>query len=147
LVGTIVILGFLLVFGLVATYMYFSINPDNSPGATESATRVEALLATIWQQLLPIGNAILRLAAPVLILLMGIVVLAYLGRRGASPLDIKKITGDLPSVLALVIILTICLLPIAGVEVPAALSNIALVVVGFHFGKRDRPEGIGLNRH
>jgi hypothetical protein len=73
----------------------------------------------------------------VLILLVGLVILAYLSAKGAAPFDLSKITGDLPSTLALVIILTICLLPLAGSDVPSVLNNIALVVVGFYFGKRD----------
>ncbi len=43
--------------------------------------------------------------------------------------------ADLPSFLAVVIVITICLLSLAGLEVPGVLNNVALVVVGYYFGK------------
>ena len=137
LVGMIIFLGFLLVFALATAYVYFSLNPDSLSGASTAAEQARSLLTTVWEALLPIATTILRLAAPVLILLVGLVILAYLSAKGAAPFDLSKITGDLPSTLALVIILTICLLPLAGFEVPSVLNNIALVVVGFYFGKRE----------
>ena len=137
LVSLIIGLSFLLVFALAVAYVYFALNPDGFSGASAAAEQVRVLLTNVWSAVLPIATAIIRLAAPILILLVGLVILAYLSSKQAAPLDLSKVTSDLPSTLALVIILTICLLPLAGFDVPAVLNNIALVVVGFYFGKRE----------
>lgn len=140
-VSTIVILGFLLVLGLVVAYVYFVLNPDGFTGAPEAAAQTQALLLTVWQSVAPIAASALRVVAPVLIILGALIVLRYLTRLGAAPFDVSRITNDLPSFLAVLIILTICVLPLANLEVPAVLNNIALVVVGFYFGKRDTTGG------
>ena len=41
---------------------------------------------------------------------------------------------DVPSLIAIVVIATVCLLPFLRVTVPEVLSNIALVIIGFYFG-------------
>ncbi len=91
----------------------------------------------MWDKLIPIGQTVLRVAAPVVIILLAVLLLRTLARSGATPFDFGRITSDLPSTLALVIVITICLLPLAGLGVPDVLNNVALVVVGFYFGKRE----------
>lgn len=137
-VTTIVWLGFLLIVGLVAVYVWLVINPNQDPSAGLASGKIETLVLNAWDRILPIATSVLRLVGPVLALFLGLAFLGTLARKGASPLDLTKVTSDLPSVLALVIIVTICLLPLGGLAVPDVLNNIALVVVGFYFGKRDR---------
>lgn len=138
LISTIVWLGFLLIVGLVVVYVWLVINPNQDTSAGLASGKIESLVLGAWDRILPIATSILRLVGPVLVLFLALAFLKVLARKGASPLDLAKITSDLPSVLALVIILTICLLPLGGIGVPDVLNNIALVVVGFYFGKRDR---------
>src|SRR5262249_6306058 len=94
------------------------------------------LLETFWGQLVPLVSQFASLVAPVIVLIFALGLLYRLGIGGASPFSSSTLLSDLPSALALVIIATICLLPLAGLEVPGVLNNIALVVVGFYFGKR-----------
>jgi hypothetical protein len=145
LVTTIVLLGFLLVVGLIVAYLYFALNPYRLDGSSEAASQARSLLLSIWEGILPIAGTVLRVVAPVLLILGALVLLAYLSRQGSTRVDFSRLTGDLPSFLAIVIILTLCLLPLAGLSVPDVLNNIALVVVGFYFGKREatdsRPPG------
>ena len=122
-------LGFILVLGLVGAYLYFILNPDHFTGASAAAEHTQSLLLNIWQGLIPSAETALRVVAPVILILGALIVVAYLASRAATPFDFSRITSDLPSFLALLIILTICLLPLSGLEVPTALNNIALVVV------------------
>lgn len=138
LITTIVWLGFLLIVGLVIVYVWLVINPNQDTSAGLASGKIEALVLGAWDRILPIATSVLKLVGPVLVLFLALAFLGALARKGASPFDLTKITSDLPSVLALVIILTICLLPLAGLGVPDVLNNIALVVVGFYFGKRER---------
>jgi len=138
LITTVVWLGFLLIVGLVVVYVWLVINPNQDSSAGLASSKIESLVLNAWDRILPIATNVLKLVGPVLVLFLALAFLKALARKGASPLDLSKITSDLPSVLALVIILTICLLPLGGIGVPDVLNNIALVVVGFYFGKRDR---------
>ncbi|WP_370308851.1 hypothetical protein [Sinimarinibacterium flocculans] len=137
LVSTVIVLGFTLVLALVVAYLYLVLNPEGFSGAASAAEYTQSLLLTIWQGVEPIAGTALRVVAPVILILGVLIVVAYLAKRGATPFDLSRVTNDLPSFLAVVIILTICLLPLSGLEVPSVLNNIALVVVGFYFGKRD----------
>jgi hypothetical protein len=96
---------------------------------------------TIWQSVTPIAQTALRVVAPVVLILGGLIVAAYLARRGATPFNLARVTSDPPSFLAVLIILTICSLPLSELDVPSVLNNIALVVVGFYLGKHDTSGG------
>jgi len=133
----IIVVAFLLIIALVVAYVWLVVNPSQEPSAGMAAAKLETTLFNVWDKVIPIGLAIIKLVAPIVVLLLALVLLRILGRSGAAPFDLGKITSDLPSVLALLIIITICFLPIAGFSVPDVLNNIALVVVGFYFGKRD----------
>lgn len=138
LVTTIVWLGFFVIGGLLAIYLWLVVNPTHEPSAAVAAGKVEKLVLDAWDRLLPIATSVLKIVAPVLVLFLGLAFLGALSRQNAQPFDLRKLTSDLPSVLALLIVVTICLLPLGGLVVPEVLNNIALVVVGFYFGKRDR---------
>lgn len=108
-----------------------------APSANDGAAmQLQMLILKLWEQTTPYVAQFIRLVAPIVVLLFALGVLQRLGKEGAMPFDTSKLLSDLPSVLALVIIVTICLLPLSGIAVPEVLNNIALVVVGFYFGKR-----------
>jgi hypothetical protein len=121
---------------LLAAYIYalFGLAGD---ARTNVVGEIRLVMLTMWEKLLPIGMQVLKFIAPVVIILLAVLGVRTLMRSGASPLNLSGITSDLPSVLAVIIVVTICLLPLAGLGVAEVLKNIALVVVGFYFGKRE----------
>ena len=137
----VIVLLFVIVIGLLLFYAYLIMQPTELMGG--AASQLSELIRSLWSEVTPYVSAFLRLIAPVFILLFALGVLYRLSQTGASPFDVSKLFSDLPSLLALIIIITICLLPLAGLAVPEVLSNVALVVVGFYFGKRTVSEGGG----
>lgn len=137
LITTIVWLALILVVGLISVYVWLVVNPKQDTSADLATARIESLVLNSWNQVHPLAASVLKMVGPVLVLFLGLALIGVLSRKGASPFDLVKITSDLPSLLALIIILSICLLPLGGLPVPDVLNNIALVVVGFYFGKRD----------
>ena len=98
-----------------------------------AASTVQSIMMEVWRALLPIANEAISILSPILVLL----ILAGIVRWIAPPekLNLANITENLPAFLAVFIVATICLLPLLGMEIPNVLSNIALVVVGYYFGK------------
>lgn len=134
LVALIVRLLATIVIALLVFYCALLVLPHDPTRNTSN--ELLGLIINLWGQITPYVGQFLRLIAPVFVLLFALGILHRLRREGASPFDASKLFVDLPSTLALLIISTICLLPLAGLSVPDALNNIALVVVGFYFGKR-----------
>jgi hypothetical protein len=68
-----------------------------------------------------------------------IIVLTFLWRairhRASGQLEFVK---DVPALIAVAVIVTVCMLPILRLGIPEPLANIALVIVGFYFGNQDR---------
>lgn len=124
----------IIVIGLLLAYGFIIIQVPSPNNAV--AMEIQMLILKLWEQTAPYVAQFIRLVAPIVVLLFALGVLQRLGKEGALPFDTSKLLSDLPSVLALVIIVTICLLPLSGIAVPEVLNNIALVVVGFYFGKR-----------
>jgi nucleoside recognition membrane protein YjiH len=124
----------LLIVGLLVFYGYLITQPQEVLGGATG--HVKDLIQSLWAQMTPYVAQFVRLVAPIFVLLFALGILHRLGKEGAMPFDTSKLMSDLPSALALLIIATICLLPLAGLSVPDVLNNIALVVVGFYFGKR-----------
>lgn len=124
----------IIVIGLLVFYGFLIMQPQEGMGA--ASIQLKDLILNIWNQLVPFVARFISLVAPVFVLIFALALLRRLGKAGASPFDTSKLLSDLPSTLALLIIATICLLPLAGLAVPDVLNNIALVVVGFYFGKR-----------
>jgi len=116
-------------------YVLLDIAPEDRR-RSEALPLIEHTVTTIWEKLLPIGEVALRIVAPVIVLLLATGLVLLLSRRGQTPLDIGKLITDFPSLLALLIVVTICLLPLSGLPVPDVLNNVALVIVGFYFGKK-----------
>jgi hypothetical protein len=134
LITLIVWLLMLIVIGLLVFYGFLITQPQELMGG--AATQLKELILNLWTQITPYVSQFVRLIAPIFVLIFALGFLHRLNREGASPFDTSKLLSDLPSALALLIIFTICLLPLAGLTVPDVLNNIALVVVGFYFGKR-----------
>lgn len=123
---------------LIAAYLFALFGMDmNSASRANALIEIRQVISSIWDKLLPIAQQVLRFIAPVMVILLAVLGLRTLSRSGAAPFDLSRITSDLPSALALIIIVTICLLPLAGVAIPDVLNNVALVVVGFYFGRRE----------
>lgn len=135
LITLIVFLLILIVVGLIAFYGYLLSQPGNV--STDAAVQIKDLILNLWGQITPYVLQLARVVAPIFVLIFAIGLLHLLSKSGATPFDTSKLFSDLPSTLALLIIATICLLPLAGLAVPDVLNNIALVVVGFYFGKRE----------
>lgn len=116
-------------------YVLLEVPPEDRR-RSEALPLIERTVTTIWEKLLPVGEMALRIIAPVMVLLLAVGVLHFLARSNETPLDIGKLITDFPSLLALLIVVTICLLPLSGLPVPDVLNNVALVIVGFYFGKK-----------
>jgi hypothetical protein len=134
LIQLVILLLILIVVGLLIFYGYVITQPQEVMGG--AAGELRELILGLWRDVTPYVTRFASLAAPVFVLIFALAVLHRLGRLGASPFEPTQVMNDLPSTLALVIIVTICLLPLAGLPVPDVLNNVALVVVGFYFGKR-----------
>jgi hypothetical protein len=134
LIQLVVVLLMLIVVGLLVFYGYLITQPQEVLGAATKELR--DLIVQLWSQLTPYVSSFIRLVAPVFVLLFAMGVLHRLREHGAAPFDTSRLFADLPSVLALLIIITICLLPLTGFGIPDVLNNVALVVVGFYFGRR-----------
>ena len=125
---------------LVGGYFYILLQmPESDLRRADALSRIEQTMLSVWDKLIPIGTIALRVIAPVIVLMVALGVLRVLSRKGAQPFEPSKFVWDLPSLIAILIVLAICLLPLSGLEVPEVLNNVALVVVGFYFGKRATP--------
>lgn len=134
LISLVVWLLILIVVGLLLFYGYLLTQSQEVMAV--AANQVKDLILSLWRDITPYVARFISLAAPIFVLIFALGLLHRIGSNGASPFDVKRLASDLPSTLALLIIATICLLPLAGLSVPDVLNNIALVVVGFYFGKR-----------
>lgn len=99
---------------------------------------IRQLVSMIWTQLLPISSQILKILSPVFVLLLALAGFKLLNSDEQRAIKFGEILSDLSSLLAITIVVAICLIPFTGIEVPPVLNNIALVVVGFYFGKGQR---------
>ena len=132
IVGTIVLIPVILIVILAFGYLFIIFGViDGIP--LSAASTVQSIMMEVWRALLPIANEAISILSPILVLL----ILAGIVRWISPPekLNLANITENLPAFLAVFIVATICLLPLLGMEIPNVLSNIALVVVGYYFGK------------
>jgi hypothetical protein len=111
-------------------------------GNTAQATALIAALDFV-KQLSPsdFAKQLWAFLAPILSIVVIVVLIRWILFSGSSNPTAKKLGGmlrDVPSLIAVVVIITLCLLPLLSAEIPSALSNIALVIVGFYFGTERR---------
>lgn len=123
-----------LVVWLLVFYGVLIVQPHEVMGG--AANQLKDLILSLWRDVTPYVARFASLVAPIFVLIFALGILHRLGKNCATPFDSGKLLSDLPSTLALIIIATICLLPLAGLVVPDVLNNVALVVVAFYFGKR-----------
>jgi len=90
-------------------------------------------ITSIWESLIPIARNILSILSPIVVLVLIIAAMKWV--IPTESLNVDRLSANLPSILAIIIVSTICLLPLLGQEVPIVLTNIALVIVGYYFGK------------
>ncbi|EGQ9631933.1 hypothetical protein F2K82_17750 [Vibrio cholerae] len=132
LVGTIILLPFIVLVVLALGYLFALFDLLGS-GNASLPEEIKSLILTIWQQVLPIADKGLALVSPILVLLILSGLVRWIIPNGKS--NFKELTDNIPSILAIVVLGSLCLLPVMGYEIPNELGNIALVVVGFYFGK------------
>jgi hypothetical protein len=131
------VVGILLIFfGLVVTYVFVLLGGEQAGIRLDQAQPIRELILQLWEQIAPLGIRALAIIAPVLLLLELLIVVRWLFTTGRLALDRSQFELNLNSVLAITIVVTICLLPLIGLEVPQVLGNVALVVVGFYFGRK-----------
>ena len=137
LIGWIVFLTFFVFILLVGGYFYVLLQmPETDTRRPDLLSHIQGTMMSVWDRIIPIGSTALRVIAPVIVLMVALAILQILSKKSAQPLDLSKFVTDLPSLIALLIVTAICLLPLSGLVVPEVLNNVALVVVGFYFGKR-----------
>ena len=73
----------------------------------------------------------IALIVVILVLVRGLL----FSQEGRLPGQMRNLFADVPSAIAVLIIGTISLVTILGMDIPEALANIALVIVGFYFGQ------------
>jgi len=132
IIGYIVLLPILL-FVILAIGYVVVVSGSIEGVSPNAAADIKNTIIDIWKTLLPIAANALSIISPIIVLL----VLTGVAHKflPTKEFTLSGVTQNLPSILAIVVILTICLLPILGMEIPNILGNIALVVVGYYFGK------------
>jgi hypothetical protein len=135
IISTVVVLLGIMVIGLLIFYSYLITQPEVVGG--HASNELKGLIVELWGRLAPFVERLASIIAPVFVLIFVLGLAQKLQKDNDSAFTVSKLLSDLPSVLALIIIVTICLLPLAGIGVPDVLNNVALVVVGFYFGKRN----------
>lgn len=106
---------------------------------TEGGNLVMTTVSTdFWAKFLPLANMVLTAMGTALIVLVAFAS-ARLLITPSTRLDLSRIISDFPSLIAIIVIITISLLSLIKIGIPDVLSNIALVIVGFYFGKATKP--------
>lgn len=141
ILGAIVGLVFILFLLLAGGYLYALLGSEREGYVrSEAASHIQTLMLSLWDKIIPIASGILSIVAPVVIISLAIIAVRALSKGRSGPLNLAGIVTDLPSLVAVLIVVAICLLPLAGLRVPEVLNNIALVVVGFYFGRHQGPD-------
>lgn len=113
---------FLMLLFLGANYI------DNS-----SVTTITTEIIRVWQTMAPMISSIFSMVVPLLGL---IATLWFLSKLVSGKKLSELFTADsIPSVLAIIVITVVCVLPLIGREIPREIGSIALVVIGFYFGR------------
>lgn len=134
IIGAIVVV--FIVAYLISTIEIVTSSEDDTRWHFRGSQDILKLLGDTIRSIFPVLISIIKIIVPIIIL--SFIISFVLSRRFQS-LDsdkIKKFMPDLTGFLALIIVITICILPISDIPIPPILNNIALVVVGFYFGKR-----------
>ncbi|WP_312840861.1 hypothetical protein [Delftia tsuruhatensis] len=100
---------------------------------TESKKEIRGLIIDIWKGILPIAEKLLKGTLPIAILALIVGLVKWILPSGSFSAEI--LTRNLTAIISSIILATLCILPLLDKEVPLAISNIALVIIGYYFGK------------
>ena len=73
--------------------------------------------------------------APILSVIITVVLVRWIlfaGKNNGFGNRLGNLIKDVPSLVAILVTLSLCVMPILKIEIPDVLSNIALVIVGFY---------------
>ncbi|MDD3597368.1 hypothetical protein [Sulfuricurvum sp.] len=132
LIGTILIVPIIIFFILSAGYV-IALTNYNDQQSKYMSSEIKMLIFDLWKSLFPLAEHALSIIGPILILVIIVGIIKWL--VPIEKISLRSISDNLPSILAILIIGSISILPVMGQEIPSVMSNIALVVVGFYFGK------------
>ncbi|EKT4481564.1 hypothetical protein QEM02_001649 [Pseudomonas putida] len=131
IVGLVILVPILSVFTLVGFYIWSVF--ERSSNSIEASQDLERVLIKLWESLRPIAETVLAAVVPILILVVVIGLVKWMAPE--KWFNAEKIVENLPSVIALIVILTVCILALASQSIPSTLNSIGLVVIGYYFGK------------
>ncbi|MFK3641190.1 hypothetical protein [Pseudomonas protegens] len=132
IVSMIVAIPFLLILVLFMVYL-LAVAGVFGTGTGIDPQELKSTLLSVWKDLIPIATQAIQMLLPIITLILVAGALKWLLPSGSFSLE--KLKDNLTAILAIVVISTVCMLPLLGAKIPLALSNIALVVVGYYFGK------------
>ena len=109
---------------------------DNFKDSREEAHKQ---IENLMHEFSPLAPELWKFLAPLLSFVIVIAVFRWLlfsKSSDALRIQIAKLAADVPSFIAILVLFAVCLLPLTGIALPEAISNIALVIVGFYFGTK-----------
>jgi hypothetical protein len=96
-----------------------------------SIVSFQNIFTSVWNLIIPIITLV------IIGMLIKWVFFSPQGRERTT--QVTQILTDLPSVIAIVVITTVCILALLRTDnIPEPLGNIALVIIGFYFGRLRR---------
>ncbi|MCB5226907.1 hypothetical protein JAO78_008770 [Alishewanella sp. 16-MA] len=132
IVSTIVFIPVIVLLVLSAGYLFavFGMLDGTQVG---QHTEIKQTLMSVWESLIPIAREALSILLPVIVLVLLVGAVKWVLPTGTLNVEILK--DNLTSIIAIIVLGTICILPLLGKEIPVVLTNIALVIIGYYFGK------------
>ena len=133
------------ILGLIATLVWVTLTSGSSPAPNQFSNRSESaqVIQTQINSLLPpletLTQTVWRFIAPLLAfcVVLAIVKWVFLTKGLESfRARLLQTNWDVTSIIAVMVLFTICLIPLMGNTIPEPIANIGLVVVGFYFGSK-----------
>ena len=144
-IGVGLIIGLTIIIVIVAIVVLVGLSTgDISPDALtplalglSQFTSTSSIFGNIFGQVNTLASKIWDFLKPILQFIIVIVLLRWLlfSNQGRLSKQFQNIVRDIPSVIAVLVVGTLCLITILGMSIPDAISNVALVIVGFYFGQ------------
>ena len=120
-------------------YIYLALREGFTGSAVEMMDKtigelgVAKITGNLWEVLAPIIS--------IIVLVMLIRWLFFAPEDQFIAKQLRQALTDVPSLIAVIVIATVCVLPLLKIEIPDPLGNIALVIVGFYFGTERKMKG------
>lgn len=129
--GSIISVFLLLIFISIIFYLILPLISDSVEYETflkidQMYERLDPIMNNIWNFIKPLIQFI------IIIFILKWVVLS----SNKTSNKLQNLIKDIPSFIALIVITTLCLIPLVGYKIPSSIANIALVIVGFYFGNK-----------